>query len=223
MSKQTLPLDEQVIPLLPGNTAPDFVLAGTQKARVSLAGLRGHRVVLVFYPLDGELITREQLSLFQANLRQISQFDALVFGISVDPVSNHEAFARELGLDFSLLSDSDPKGAVSRLYGVYREGMELSARALFVVDGRRIIWFSEAYPDSVNPGVDSILSTLATIAEADKLASESDPSLTALEAETDQAQKSTEAMVVLIAGFATALTIALIFLVYVVLSVAHLA
>jgi hypothetical protein len=92
-----------------------------------------------------------------------------------------------------------------------------------VVDGQGVIWFSEAYPDSVNPGVDNILSTLETIAEAEKIASESDTSRTAPEAETDQVQRSTEAGIVLIAGFATAITIALIFLIYVILAVAHLA
>jgi peroxiredoxin len=83
--------------------------------------LRGYPVVLIFYPLDWEPVTREQLSLYQAYLPQFGQFDAFLLGISVDPVSSHEAFARDVGIDFPLLSDPDPKGAVSRLYGVYRK------------------------------------------------------------------------------------------------------
>ena len=39
-------------PLAVGATAPDFTLPDDSGRSVSLAGLRGHNVVLVFYPGD---------------------------------------------------------------------------------------------------------------------------------------------------------------------------
>jgi len=51
----------------------------------------------------------------------------------------------------------------ARLYGVYREDEEQSARSLFVIDPAGIIRFSQVYPDDLNPGVHDILTTLETL------------------------------------------------------------
>ena len=49
-------------------------------------------------------------------------------------------FAQELGLtDAVLLADFEPKGAVSRAYGVYREENGFSGRATFVIDKEGIV------------------------------------------------------------------------------------
>ena len=85
-------------------------------------------------------------------------------GISVDGVWCHAAFARDRKLHFPLLSDFEPKGAVSRLYGAYREEEGTSERALFVLDGDGIIRWSYCSPVSVNPGADGILNALESLA-----------------------------------------------------------
>jgi alkyl hydroperoxide reductase subunit AhpC len=62
------------------------------------------------------------------------------------------------------LADFEPKGAVARLYGAYREGDGTSERALFVLDADGIIRWSFCSPIAVNPGADGILSALESIA-----------------------------------------------------------
>src|SRR3989449_7411492 len=56
-----------------------------------------------------------------------------------------------------LLADFEPKGAVARRYGVYRQGDGWTERALFVIDGDGVIRWSYVSPIGVNPGADGIL------------------------------------------------------------------
>ena len=63
-------------------------------------------------------------------------------------------------LHFPLLSDFEPKGAVARSYGAYREEEGVCERALFVIDGNGVIFWSYLSPVAVNPGADGILEAL---------------------------------------------------------------
>jgi len=72
----------------------------------------------------------------------------------------HLAFAKDRKLNFPLLSDFEPKGAVSSKYGAYNARIGESARALFVIDRRGTIVWSMLSPDGINPGADGILSAL---------------------------------------------------------------
>ena len=58
------------------------------------------------------------------------------------------------------MADFEPKGAVARLYGAYREGDGVCERALFVIDAKGIIRWSYCSPIAVNPGADGILDAL---------------------------------------------------------------
>jgi alkyl hydroperoxide reductase subunit AhpC len=66
-------------------------------------------------------------------------------------------------MHFPLLADFEPKGAVARLYGVYRESDGVGARALFVIDADGVIRWSYVSPVGVNPGADGILSALEVL------------------------------------------------------------
>ncbi len=153
-------MDEQPTPLPQGTPAPDFTLPRSHYASVSLNALRGRRVVLAFYPADWEPVSREQLALYQEYMPAFRSLRAEVIGISPDGIWSHAAFARDAGVRFPLLSDSLPKGAVARAYDVYVEREESSSRALFIVDERGTICWSQAFPVPVNPGVDGLLCAL---------------------------------------------------------------
>jgi peroxiredoxin len=150
-----------------GTSAPDFSLPQAPRSLVMLQGFDGRAVVLAFYPMDWEPVSREQLTLYQAYADAFTRLGASLLGISIDHVHSHEAFARDAGLCFPLLADFQPRGLVARRYGVFREARGVSARALFVLDARRVIRFSKAYPDQLNPGVDALLTTLEALATPD--------------------------------------------------------
>ena len=127
---------------------------------MSLSGLRGRPVVLVFYPEDWSPVCSDQLALYQELRPEFARYDAQLVGISVDGIWCHLAFAQDRHLHFPLLADFEPKGEVSRLYGVYRDGDGTSERALYVIDRDGIIRWGYVSPVGINPGADGILRAL---------------------------------------------------------------
>jgi peroxiredoxin len=146
--------------LKPGSTAPNFTLKTTPDQSVSLRDFRGRPVVLAFYPADWSPVCSDEMALYSQVMPEFKKFNAEVLGISVDGVWCHLAFAKDRKLNFPLLSDFEPKGAVSRAYGTYEERIGEAARALFVIDQKGIIRWSMLSPDGVNPGAEGILSAL---------------------------------------------------------------
>jgi peroxiredoxin len=100
------------------------------------------------------------LALYNEVLPEFRRHEAEVLGISVDGVWCHQAYAAARHLEFPLLSDFEPKGAVSRAYGAYRSKDGFSERALFLVDREGVIRWSYLSPVDVNPGVDGVLDAL---------------------------------------------------------------
>lgn len=146
--------------LSPGDAAPEFNLRTTPDQWLKLSELRGHPVVLAFYPADFSPVCGDQMALYNEILPEFHVLGAALLGISVDGVWCHEAFIRDRRLHFPLLSDFEPKGAVARFYGVYRDGEGVSERALFVIDSEGIVYWSYVSPIGVNPGAEGIISAL---------------------------------------------------------------
>jgi peroxiredoxin len=152
--------------LTPGTVAPDFTLPSTPDQKVSLSDLRGKRVILVFYPADWSPVCGDQLAVYNELLPIFRRHGAEVLAVSVDGVWCHVAFERDRHLHFSLLSDFEPKGAVAKLYGAYRERDGFAERALFVIDEHGVIRWSYLSPIGVNPGADGILDALDSLSNA---------------------------------------------------------
>jgi peroxiredoxin len=125
-----------------------------------LADLRGRPVVLAFYPADWSPVCSDELSLYQAILHEFDRYDAALAAVSVHGVWCHQAFADARGLTFPLVSDFEPKGAVSRMYDAYRSQDGFSERALFVLDPEGRIEWREVVPPEENPGADGFLRVL---------------------------------------------------------------
>ena len=149
--------------LRPGMTAPDFTLKATPDQSVALSEFRGQPLIIAFYPADWSVVCGDQMSLYNQVLPEFRRLGAALIGISVDGAWCHGAFAKDRNLHFPLLADFEPKGAVSRAYGAYREQDGTSERALFVIDGNGIIRWSYVSPVGVNPGADGILAALEAI------------------------------------------------------------
>jgi peroxiredoxin len=146
--------------LSPGTAAPEFTLAAGPNRRVSLSEYRGRPVILAFYPADWSPVCGDQMALYNEILPMFQEFGAQLLGLSVDGVWCHRAYAEQQSLRFPILSDFEPKGAVAREYGVFRDQDGFCERALFVLDRNGMIRWSYVSPIEVNPGADGILSAL---------------------------------------------------------------
>ena len=106
-----------------GSTAPDFTLRDQFGADVTLSSYRGRKaVVLVFYPAAFSGVCVGEMAGIRDRLAEFLTFDTEVLAISCDPMFSLRTFADSDGLNFPLLSDFWPHGAVARSYDVFDEG-----------------------------------------------------------------------------------------------------
>jgi peroxiredoxin len=152
--------------LNPGEKAPDFELYATPDQKIKLSELKGKNVILAFYPADWSPVCSDQMALYNEMLKLFRKYNAEILGISVDSKWCHLAFEQDRKLHFSLLSDFEPKGAVSKAYGVYDESAGESKRALFVIDEAGVITWSYLSPTAINPGADGILDALEELTKS---------------------------------------------------------
>lgn len=143
-----------------GTKAPDFSLFTTPDQQIELNQLKGKKVILAFYPADWSPVCGDQMSLYNEMLKFFHKQNAELIGISVDSKWCHLAFSKDRNLHFPLLSDFEPKGAVSKQYGVYDDKTGESKRALYVLDEEGYIRWKYLSPVGVNPGADGIMDAL---------------------------------------------------------------
>src|SRR3984893_7680260 len=104
-----------------GTVAPDFTLNVTPDQTLSLSELKGKPIIIAFYPADWSPVCGDQMTLLNAVLPEIRKYGAELLGISVDGAWCHDAFSAHRKLHFPLLADFEPKGAIAKQYGAYRD------------------------------------------------------------------------------------------------------
>ncbi|MFL5849060.1 MAG: thioredoxin-dependent thiol peroxidase [Solirubrobacterales bacterium] len=102
-----------------GQTAPDFELPDQSGEPVRLSELRGQKVVVYFYPKADTPGCTTQACGIRDHAADYDAADAVVLGISPDPVERVKKFADKYDLGFTLLADEDH--AVAEAYGVWVE------------------------------------------------------------------------------------------------------
>jgi mycoredoxin-dependent peroxiredoxin len=147
-----------------GTAAPDFSLKDQHQKDVKLSDYRGKKnVVIVFYPLDwSPICTNEHVCLVN-DMKQFDKLDAQVLGLSVDSVWSHKAFAEKMGIQYPLLADFQPRGAVADKFGVYLADKGITGRAITIVDRKgNVAWFKN-YDIPVVPDIKEVSDALAKV------------------------------------------------------------
>ena len=133
--------------IVEGQPAPAFDMAAAGGASVSLAALKGRKVVLYFYPkADTPGCTTEGQD-FSALIADFDKAGAIVVGVSRDPVKTLDRFKAKY--DLKVVLASDEAGDVTEAWGVWvekklygREYMGIE-RATYLIDGAgavRRVW-----------------------------------------------------------------------------------
>ena len=126
-----------------GSKAPDFTLPGGGGTPVSLAGFRGSKLVLYFYPKDDTPGCTQEAMDFNRLKGEFEKAGARILGVSPDSVASHAKFKLKHGLDVDLAADEDK--SMLEAYGVWAEksmygrkymGVE---RTTFLIDGEGTI------------------------------------------------------------------------------------
>ena len=105
--------------LNPGDHAPDFTLPDQHGNPITLSKLRGKTVVLYFYPKADTPGCTTQACGIRDRRPEYDEADAVVLGVSPDPVKAVSKFDDKYGLGFTLLADETHEVAES--YGVWVE------------------------------------------------------------------------------------------------------
>ncbi len=139
--------------LTSGRSAPAFSLTNQKNEAQDLAALRGHNVLVYFYPRADTPGCTQQA----CGLRDIAGKvgDTVILGISPDKPAALARFGDKYALNFDLLSDLDH--SVAETYGVWKEkknygktymGIERSA-FLIGADGKlRNVWYKISPKDT---------------------------------------------------------------------------
>ena len=147
-----------------GTPAPEFELKADDGSTVTLAGLRGRRVVLYFYPRDDTPGCTAQACGIRDQWQDFRGVDAVVLGVSPDDEASHRRFKEKYGLPFTLLADEDH--AVAERYGVWGERTMYGKtymgikRSTFVIDENGVV-LSAMYGVKPDTHAERVLGALA--------------------------------------------------------------
>jgi peroxiredoxin Q/BCP len=135
-------------PLPVGSAAPDFTANDQQGSPVQLSRLRGHNVVLVFYPGDDTPVCTTQLCEFRDRWSEAQKSNTLVFGVNPAGAQSHQKFRGKYSLPFPILVDQG-----RRIASLYKCNSLIIRRTVYLIgpDG------SIRYAVRGKPHVDTVL------------------------------------------------------------------
>jgi mycoredoxin-dependent peroxiredoxin len=129
-------------PVAVGAPAPAFSGRNQHGETVSLADLRGGRAMLVFYPFAFSGICTGELSGLQAAAPDFRSAAVRLLAVSCDAMFSLRAYAEQERLEFDLVADHWPHGAIARAYGVFDETAGCALRGSFLLDADGVVRWS---------------------------------------------------------------------------------
>jgi glutaredoxin-dependent peroxiredoxin len=151
----------------PGQQAPSFSLYDSDKNKITLSDLKGHNVLLLFFPAAFSGTCTKELCSVRDNISVYNNVSAKVFGISVDMVYSLSKYKEEQKLNFSLLSDfnKEVSAAYGCLYDTFSYEMKgVSKRATFIIDKIGIVRYAEVLEKATDlPNFEAIQKTLQSL------------------------------------------------------------
>ncbi|MFG1622796.1 peroxiredoxin [Kribbella sp. NPDC049227] len=145
-----------------GSRAPDFTARNQHGEQVRLSDYAGRSdVVLVFYPYAFSGVCTSELAALRDRPDLLSAAEFLA--ISCDPMFTLRAYADAQKLEFGLLTDFWPHGAIASSYGVFDAERGCALRGTFVVDRAGIVRWSVVNPIPQARDLDDYARALATL------------------------------------------------------------
>jgi peroxiredoxin (alkyl hydroperoxide reductase subunit C) len=152
--------------------APDFEAKSTN-GMLKLSDFKGKWVVLFSHPADFTPVCSTEFVEFARRSDDFRERNAQLVGLSVDSVTAHIAWIRNMQdhfnvqIDFPVIADLDTK--VAQKYGLIHPSASETAtvRAVFVIDDKGIIRALIYYPMSLGRNIDEILRVIDGLQTAD--------------------------------------------------------
>ncbi len=160
----TLPATDSVLLVKVGEPAPAFDLPTIDGGRVTLAGFKGKKnVVLSFVPAAWTPVCSGQWPGYNIAKEVFDKHDAVLVGISVDNLPTLSAWVTEMGgLWFPVASDFWPHGELARKLGILRS-TGMAERAVVVIDKAGIIRYIDVHDINTRPDLGQLAAELAKL------------------------------------------------------------
>ena len=132
-----------MVTLKEGDKAPAFSGNDQNGKKVSLASLKGKKIVLYFYPEDDTPTCTIQACNLRDNYGLLKKNGFEIIGVSPDSEKSHKKFEKKFDLPFTLIAD--PEHTILEKYGVWDHkklfGHEYMGvlRTTFVIDEKGVI------------------------------------------------------------------------------------
>lgn len=117
-----------------GQPAPAFELPDQNGDLTSLASFSGSTTLVVFMPFPFTGICDGEVCAIRDDAGALQDLDAQVVVITCHARPTNARWAAEHNIDFPVLSDFWPHGAVASAYGAFNEKLGVAHRSSFVID-----------------------------------------------------------------------------------------
>ena len=157
-----------------GDIAPDFEQQSTEGPIRFHKAIEGKWAVLFSHPKDFTPVCTTELGEVARLKPEFQKRNAVVFGLSVDPLKDHQKWAGDIqetqghALNFPLIADADRK--VANLYGMIHPNANdtLTVRSVFVIDPNKKVRLTITYPASTGRNFQEILRVIDSLQLTDK-------------------------------------------------------
>ena len=157
-----------------GDTAPDFTAQSTAGEIRFHQAIEGSWAVIFSHPKDFTPVCTTELGEVARLKPEFDKRGVKVFGLSVDPLSDHEKWADDIketqghALNFPLLAD--PERKVATLYDMIHPNASdtFTVRSVFVIDPNKKVRLTITYPAPTGRSFDEILRVLDALQLTDR-------------------------------------------------------
>ena len=157
-----------------GDVVPDFTQDSTEGPLHFYDWAENSWVVLFSHPKDFTPVCTTELGAVAKLKPQFDRRGVKVLGLSVDPMTDHEDWAKDIEetqgvkLNFPLIADHDRK--VADLYGMIHPNASdtMTVRSVFVIDRNKKLRLQLTYPASTGRNFEEILRTIDSLQLTDR-------------------------------------------------------
>jgi len=159
--------------------APTFtahaVRGAGERCEVSLEGLRGRWVLLLFYPRDFTRVCPTEVIELSKRMPELRALGAEALALSVDDVETHARWIGEVLGPVAMPLVADPDGAIARAYGAFLAGPAVATRATFIVDPEGVVQLAAFQNLQVGRSISELLRVLEALRTGDRAPAEWQP------------------------------------------------
>ena len=151
---------EVSFPLSIGDPVPDFSLPAHNGSTFTLSDYRGFKVLISAYPAATTSVCEAQTCYVNDHYNDFVALNTIPVGLSTDGVAKLNSWAQEQNYQQLLLSDAEPKGEISKMFGIYNTLYGVTTRSNLIIDETGVLVFKRIYGMGTMPDFNEVMTFL---------------------------------------------------------------